>query len=173
MENSVEIEVKILEINKEEVEEKIKKHGGVKVKEGILKSWYFDYEDNRLRKEGAIIRVRSYDKETFMDYKKVMKKGKYKEAEEIKIIIEDFEKAVLFLKKIGLKAIKKLEKKRTSYKLLNSFVEIDEIEGIPVFLEIEGKKEEIEEIIEMLEIKDKKRVSFNTEELFSYYSKRF
>ncbi len=171
----IEKEVKILEINKEKVEEKLTQLGAVKNFESEIETYYYDFEDKRLEKEDSVLRLRLIKgKELFIDLKKRISKERLKESREIKISLKDTEEikeAKELIESLGLKIKLHMKKKRTSYKIRNALVEIDEIEGIPTFLEIEGEEKRIEELTRELGLKENKRVTFDTFELLDYYSK--
>ena len=78
------------------------------------------------------------------------KDGFFKVCEELQIEINDFRQAELILNALGLKRVKYWEKYRTSYHLGKVKVEIDELPGIPPFIELEGNREEIEKFVSLL-----------------------
>ena len=60
-----EIEVKVIEINKEEMVSKLLELGAEKIFEGALVSISYDDEDENLAKKGAFIRVRKVGEKTY------------------------------------------------------------------------------------------------------------
>ena len=166
----IEEEVKILEIDKESVIKKLEELNAEKYFDEEIITIYYDYPDSSLGKKGAIVRLRKEGKE-FLDFKQSVESTKIKKSKEIRVGIDSLENAEEFLKEIGMKKILEIKKHRTGYKILNTKVEIEEIESfdIPCFLEIEG--ESIDKIIELLDLKDKERVCFDTFELLEHYGK--
>lgn len=64
------------------------------------------------------------------------------EVKEIEINVNDFDTANQLIEELGYISKKLVEKKRTSYKLNDLCIEIDEWPLIPPYIEIEGKDEE-------------------------------
>ena len=169
----IEKEVKVLEIEKKEIIEKLNKLNAKKVFEGKILTEYYDFKNIQMKNKNSILRIRRMGEKSFFEYKEKLSgenKNNIRINEEISIEIDDFGKARRILEKIGFELKMKINKYRTSYRIMESYVEIDEIEGIPTFLEIEGEPEKISKIIDILGLKNKKIVSFNIFELFKYYS---
>jgi adenylate cyclase, class 2 len=164
-----EIEVKVLEINKEKVLQKLKELKAEFVGEWDIDSIIFDDENNSLSKKKNLLRLRKKGK-NYLTFKGKEKDGFAREAEEIEIEVSDFEKMKLILSKIGFTNSINSEKHRTTYKLKNSLIEIDEIKGIPTFLEVESPNEkEIKEIIELFGFENDKIKNWNGFKLLEYY----
>lgn len=148
-----EIERKILEINKKEVEKKLTELGAEKTFEGLLRVCYLDTPNGEIRKRGDLLRVRQFeDKHTEVVYKtnKRIKKG-CKVYDEYSFKGESFDEAVAFFKCLGFELSCSYEKKRTSYYYQDSEIEIDEYPKIPAFLEIESKDpKQIDTIVNFL-----------------------
>jgi len=142
-----EIEVKIIEINKKEVEAKLRKLGAKKAFSGKIEAIIMDYPDKRLKKNKQILRLRKMISEskvkcilTHKHQKKVNLKAKT--VEETEFEIESFEKMQKVLSSLGLVKIWELNKLRTSWGINKCHVEIERYLGkhkfVPCFLEIEG-----------------------------------
>ena len=54
----LEIEAKILEIDKKDLETKLRRLGAKKTRERKVESQFFDFSKNSLRKKGTILRLR-------------------------------------------------------------------------------------------------------------------
>ncbi|OIP80128.1 hypothetical protein COW94_04325 [Candidatus Peregrinibacteria bacterium CG22_combo_CG10-13_8_21_14_all_44_10] len=152
-----EIEIKILGIEKTAFEKAVKKAGGKKSGGGLMIIRHFDYPDKRLRKAGKMIRVRSIgDKIIEFAYKGPREYvGKCKVRPEIQTLVSDANIVSKILSAIGLEECMYCEKKRISYELNGTHIDIDEYPGNIVYAEIEGKTEKaVYATLDMLDIKD-------------------
>ena len=160
-----EIEVKVIEVNKEEMIEKLINLGAKKVFEGTLSgNWYKNTKNVllRLRKEGP---------KTFLTMKKKISKDKAKVMEELETEVKEFEIMHEILANFfEFNAMPK--KQRIKYKLKDTSFDFDEYEGIPVFMEIEaGSIEKIEEYIRKLNIDQSNVKNWTGKELLEHYKK--
>ncbi len=140
-----EIEVKVLEINKKQVLQRLKKLKAKKIFSGVLKTVYFDFPKNELRKKSQVLRLRKIKGKTFLTFKSRLPKKKTVFSEEIEFEVSDFEKASHFLEHLGFKPVLSYRKKRVSYRLGNTRLELDQWLGrfkkIPLYLELEAHRE--------------------------------
>jgi len=163
-----EYELRILNINKKEVIKRLEKKGAKLVHPEVLQKRYiFDFPNSRLRKLNAWIRLREIDR------KKVeltFKKRGLKEDEEITLFLDNFEKAKLFLERVGLVAESYQENKRIRYKYNDIIFDIDTWPLINPYLEIEStsRKKNLDGV-KLLGFNKRDAVSLAGEELFSYY----
>lgn len=143
----MEIERKILAINKEELVARLKKMKALKLFDALVRVKYFDFPDNSIRAKKDLLRIREfcekgkkpYTELVYKIYKCVKSGCKYFEELETKIDgAKSFENLGGFLSALGLKQTMHYEKKRTLYKLGKVNFEIDEHPRIPAFLEIEA-----------------------------------
>jgi len=137
-----EIETKILEIDVKKVVEKIEKLGGEKIFEGDIKTYIFDTEDRKLKNSGSQLRIRDVDGKFVLGVKIEKSRGKAKVMDEYEVAVENFDTMKKILESLGYSLIQVVEKHRISYRLEGCRIDIDKIEGIPIFLEIEGPDEE-------------------------------
>jgi adenylate cyclase class 2 len=166
-----EIEVKVIEINKEEVIKKLNSLNAKKIFEGEVITLFFDDEEKTFSKKKQSIRLRKKGK-SYLTVKKAEKLGFARSAEETEVEVSDFDATKKILESIGLISRDIPKKFRTSYKLNDCLIEIDEYEEIPVFLEIEAENEEkIKEAISFLELDEEKVRTWNGFDLFKHYGK--
>lgn len=171
----MEIERKILEIDKKKLLANIKKNKpkAKKLFEGLVRIKYFDFSDGRIRKKKDLLRLREFrgKKKTFTEltYKtfKGIKKGcKFFEEIEMKVPNGNFDEIGGLLLKVGLKETLYYEKKRTEMDCGNFKVEIDEHPKIPSFAEIEAAlPEEISKAINLLGLSDFEQSAETIQEL--------
>lgn len=141
-----EIEVKILEVDRERLEDKLKSMGARKVFDGEISALYFDFEDKSIRKANDIMRLRKAGNKTFLTFKGFLHNKGAKVREELEVEVADFEIAKRILESLGMHTYKSISKHRISYALENVHFEFDKYTGeyssIPEFLEIEANDEE-------------------------------
>lgn len=167
-----EIEIKVIEINKKEIIKKLNLLNAKKIGEYEVESVFFDDIKKSFSKKKHLIRLRKKNDLAFFTFKGKEKKGFARIADELEFGVSDFKKAKLFMKKIGFIPREVQKKYRTSFKLKNSLIEIDEYKDIPTFLEIESPNEkEIKEIVKLLGIDKNKVKTWNGFDLFNYYGK--
>jgi adenylate cyclase, class 2 len=165
-----EIEVKILEINVEEIEKKLKEMCAVKVFDGELVNIYFDYQDRHLEKEGKVLRLRKTDDKIILTYKKFITQKDAKVMDENELEVQDFELMGRILKGIGLFPLYEFKKNRKTYELNRIHFEIDESPNIPAFLEIEAPDlKTIYEIVLKLGFSKKNVNSYSIKEVLEHY----
>lgn len=97
----------------------------------------FDLPDGGLRSEGRVLRLRQ-DMEAKFTYKDVGKSNQgIVNRTEIEFVVEDFEKAKLFLEALGYQKLLQYDKYRTTYELEKCHIMLDEL-PYGNFVEIEG-----------------------------------
>ena len=170
-----EVEVKILEINKNQIEEKLSSIGAKKVFDGDILTVIFDFEDGSIRKEKNVLRLRQDSQKTELTYKKIRFTNNAKIAEEYSVEVSDFEIMVKILQNLGLSVVEKMNKHRVSYKLDNVRFDIDRYYGaygfIPEFLEIEGEIDLIHKYATLLGFEIEDCLPWSTQDLIRKYSK--
>ena len=101
----------------------------------------FDLPDGGLRSEGQVLRLRQ-DTEAKLTYKSGSNNQQgVLTRREIEFVVEDFEKAKLFLEELGYQKLFYYEKYRTTYEFSNCNIMLDEL-PYGNFVEIEGERVE-------------------------------
>ena len=144
-----EIEIKILELNPEEIRNKLTNLGAEKVFDGRVHAIHFDVPDERLRKAGETLRIRKVDDQVELCFKGKNISGKFKTKEEIEVTTSNFDDTIKIFEKLGFERFYEGKKRRESYKLGNIRFEIDTYPNMPTFLEIEAPTEE--EVVEYVQ----------------------
>lgn len=145
-----EIEVKFLNINVEEIKNKLMNLGAEFKGEYLYKSKSYDYADKGLKAKNAWVRLRDEGNKVTLTYKQrqvsddVLKDTGMKE---IEVNVDSFALTDNFLKEIGLVEKFYEEKKRTKYFLDGVDCDIDQWPLIPPYIELEG--ESLEELRKM------------------------
>jgi len=165
-----EIEVKILEINIEEIKAKLKELGAEKIFDGEVISVYYDFSDKRLEKESKILRLRQKDNKVILTYKELISQEKAKIMDEYELSVDDFETMKKIFEGIGLSPLYEFNKQRTTYKLNQTHFEIDKYPDIPAFLEIEAPDlETIDEFVSEFGFSREEAKSYSIKDVLEYY----
>lgn len=141
----IEYEATFLNINKDEIRERLKGAGAKLVKPEILQKRYaFDipsgYDGHRWA------RVRNEQNKITMSFKDI-NGDKIEDQKEINLVIDDFEKGAEFLEAIGCIKKSYQENKREIWELDGVEICIDEWPFVEPFVEVEGKSEQDVKIV--------------------------
>ena len=146
-----EIELKILNIDKAKITQKLLDLGAVRVSSELLIDKHYDTIDGRVKKKNDSFRLRKIGDKTELTYKYGKTKNKkFIETNEVQTNIENYDAIEKIIELLGLKLTKQRERKRTSFVLGKIKIEIDENPKIPAYLEIEGDKKNIEKTVKLL-----------------------
>lgn len=186
----LEKEIKILDINPEDIIAKLEWFGAKKTFEGFVHDVYYDFPEdeqaNKMEDNKRLFRVRK-KWETHM-YTIKRKRNKSKEGGEkwVKIAdegereISDVESFQKVLDKYGMHKIREKKKHRISYQLMHLEFDIDDYyiwdnsKIIPPLLEIEAsRKEEIDIMIQKLGLQDHEQKTWGSRKLFEYYGQDY
>ncbi len=172
--SKLEIEAKVLEIDKDSVIAKLENLGAIKIFDDELCAIYY-YKDGIINQNNAL-RLRKEGKEIVLTHKEKIGVDEIsKSFDETEVSIGDFDTMNKILHSLGFEDLSRNRKRRISYKLDDTRFEIDEYMdeygNIPVFLEIEASDNAlIQFYIEKLELGDLKIVNYNFFELVKYYN---
>lgn len=152
-----EVEVKIRNIDKEEIVKKIEKLGAVKIFTGKVVDYRFDTPDRDLSRQGKALRIRQKGRYIYLNLK-----GKKKSIQnitgrdEIGVKISNFKTMHRILNELGYIKIFDLNKYRTEYRLDDITFDIDEYIGLDPILEIESDSyEKVQKYTKKLGIQEK------------------
>jgi len=150
-----EIEVKILDIDREKVVSKLLSLGAKKIFEGELYAIFYDKNDGSVREEKNTLRLRKEgDEKVVVTYKKFVEHDKVKVRKEYEVEVSEFEMMKEILKQLDFVQWLEMRKNRISYKLGNVKFEfdkhIDQYSYVPEFMEIEA--ENVEDIYKYVEL---------------------
>ncbi|MCK4662967.1 MAG: class IV adenylate cyclase [Bacteroidales bacterium] len=171
-----ETEIKILEINRKEIEKKLIDIGAKKVFEGDMTATFWDFKDNSLKKSKQIFRLRKEGEKTTLTFKKPVQDSSAKVSQEFEVKVSDFSKMLMILEALGFINILIMKKHRISYKFENINFEIDnyvdDFDFVPEFLEIESDNfDSIINILEKIGYSKDDYVKFSATELINHYRK--
>ena len=158
-----EYEVRILEINAEEMINKLEKLGATKIGEYDQKRYVYDIIPAC---NGKWIRLRTNGEKTTLAYKDVVS-DTIDGTKEVEFEVSDFEEAKEFMSRIGIGYRGYQENKRIQYLLDGVEIDIDTWPMIPTYMEIEGKSEEqVNDMMNTLEIDKSKVTALNCEDIY-------
>ena len=153
-ETTKEIEIKVLGIDRSNLEEKLVSLGAEKVFDDEIHALYYDFPDNAIKRKGCTLRLRREGEKSVFTLKKDLENREAKIREEYEIEVSDFTVMKHLLETLGMNVWLEMRKHRTSYKLKGVRFEIDayhdEYSYVPQYLEIEGH--DIETIYEYAEL---------------------
>lgn len=155
-----EIETRILDIDIEEIRQKLKSLNANKVKEENQINKIFDFPDRRLLNGKGYARIRIIEDKLnnktiyYMTTKKLISQEVYKVMDENEIIIDDAVTGEGIFKALGLELVEAIKKYRESYQYKNTLVEIDinDKSFCPFpYIEIEtAYEDELKEVVSLL-----------------------
>lgn len=163
---NTEYEVRVLEIDIAEVEEKLKKAGAVLQWDRLQKRYVYDFIP---KIDGKWIRLRTNGDKTTLTIKNVVS-SEIDGTQELEIVVDDFEKTNLLLNELGFMAKGYQENRRRQYLLDGIEIDIDYWPMIPTYLEIEGKSEnEVYQVLDKLNISKDSATSLDVEGIYLNY----
>lgn len=170
-----ETEVKILEVNRQKVEQKLVNLGAEKVFDGDIQTLFLDFKDSRIVKAKDVLRLRKEEDKAELTYKKVRFTEAVKDAQEYTVEVSNIETMRLILENLGLTVTESMEKHRVSYTFKDARFDIDRYFGsyayIPEFMEIEAENaDSIHKYADLLGFEAKDCLPWSTRELIQHYS---
>ncbi|KKP81206.1 MAG: Adenylate cyclase [Candidatus Levybacteria bacterium GW2011_GWB1_35_5] len=134
---NIEIEVRFININVDDIKRHLIKLKAKNLQENLLKETIFYNKNLSWRKEGKFIRLRKINERIYLSYKHHKKSSIYG-AEEVEIEVNDYEKTKTLLIKAGFTAFREQEKLRHSFILNDVIIDIDKWPSLPAYIEIES-----------------------------------
>lgn len=151
-----EVELKVRNIDKQEIIKKITKIGAVRIFSGKVIDFRFDTPDRDLSRQGKALRIRQKGSHVYLNLKG---KKKSKESiigrDEIGVKISNFKTMQKILHELGYIKIFELVKYRTQFRYKDITFDIDEYAGLDPILEIESDSyEKVREYVDLLDIQE-------------------
>ena len=161
---NTEFEIRVLEVNTEEIIEKLEKLGALKIGEYNQKRYVYDIIPAC---NGKWVRLRTNGEKTTLAYKDVVS-DTIDGTKEIEFEVSDFDEAKEFMKRIGINYRSYQENKRIQYLLDGVEIDIDTWPMIPTYMEIEGKSEEqVNKMMDILEVDKSKVTALNCDDIYN------
>lgn len=165
-----EIELKILDINRNEVVMKLTQLGARQGSDELIEERYYDDGGEQLSQKGNLLRLRKVGKNAEITYKDGRVKNKdFLVFEETESTVSNFEAVDTILRKLGLKIVIERQKKRMSFSLDAIKVEIHQYPKMPAWLELEGREIDIELTLRKLGYTKSQTVTLTDSEIIQSY----
>jgi adenylate cyclase, class 2 len=169
-----EVEVKILEVDRNAIVNKLTSIGAKKVFDGPFHAVCYDTPEKSISGKRNLLRLRREGERTVMTYKRFVSNEEAKVREEVETEVVDFDEMDTLLQAMGYEPWLVMEKRRTSYKWEDVKIEIDSYGGdhsyIPVFVEIEGSSlREVAYTAQILGYERDALKSWNAVDLIEHY----
>jgi len=139
----MEIEIKFRIEDVGRVEEKVKKFAEFVI-DKIEEDIYFNSPIRDFKRYDEALRIRKDIEGVSITYKGPKIDKETKSREEIKVGVDNYDKAVLLLKKLGFREVGKVLKRRKIYRHNNVLICIDSVFNLGDFIEIEVVSDDIE-----------------------------
>ena len=151
----IEYEVRVLEINKDEIQGKLKELNAILIEDVFQKRYVYDFKPVVPSKW---IRLRTNGSQTTLTIKNV-ESSNIDGTREVEIEVSDFNATNERLGELGYSPRGIQENKRIKYDLNGVEVDIDTWPMIPTYMELEGPSvEKVKEVEELLEV-DKNKIT--------------
>lgn len=161
-----EYEVRILEIDVEEIIKKLNSLNAVKEWDRIQARYVYDFVP---KEEKKWIRLRTNGIKTTLTIKNLVS-SEIDGTQELEVEVDNFERCHLILKELGYEAKAFQENRRVQYMLNGCEVDIDYWPLLPTYLEIEGPSEEaVYNIVEALGFTKKDCTSLDVDSIYKSY----
>lgn len=134
----IEVESKYRSPGNEKVEKTLVKLGAKKVADGTIDDIYFSHPGRDFGKTDEALRLRKHDDSSEINYKGPrLKLENIKAREEITIKVDNSLAAQRIIERLGFKEVCSIRKKRASYTYDKMRIDLDDVEGLGEFVEIE------------------------------------
>jgi len=162
----IEYEVRVLEINHEEMVKKLESLGAILQFSSLQQRLVYDLKP---KSDNKWIRLRTNGKTSTITIKDIEAKT-VDGTKELEIEVNDFGKANELLEVLGYKNRGFQQNKRTQYILDGVEIDLDKWPMIPEYMEIEGKsKEDVYKTLDKLGIDKSKIVTLDVASIYTYY----
>ncbi len=156
-----EIETKVLEVNVEEVKEKLKSIGAEETQNTRLVVDWYSPKGIQNNQHPWYLRIRTTsDGKNEVTWKSLPKiTGNTRHSDEVNLNVPDASAMKKLFESIDLENYAHQEKDRVSFKFQDWSFDLDKYPGMPAYLEIEGKSHEhIQEAIKLLNLESHRSV---------------
>lgn len=163
---NTEYEVRVLEINHDEMVKKLENLGAEFKFEALQQRYVYDLKP---KQDNKWIRLRTNGNKTTLTIKDLQTKT-IDGTKELEIIVDDFDKTTQILEELGYKNRGFQQNKRTQYILDGVEIDLDRWPLIPEYMEIEGPSiEKVEQTLTKLEITKDEIVTLDVASIYDHY----
>lgn len=161
-----EYEVRVLEINVEDIKKKLEDIGAEFQWDLIQRRYVYDFIP---KVEGKWIRLRTNGDKTTLTIKNLVS-SEIDGTQELEVSVDDFDRTNLILKELGYEPKGYQENRRCQYYLNGVEIDIDYWPLIPTYLEIEGPSEEaVYNTLKALDIPKEKTTTKDVQDIYLDY----
>ena len=161
-----EYEVRVLEIDTEQIINALEKLGAQKIGEYNQRRYVYDLNPVQ---NGKWIRLRTNGQKTTLAYKDIVS-NTIDGTKEVEFSVDNFDNTNEFLNRIGYNPRSYQENKRIQYKLGNVEFDIDSWPMVPAWLEIEGTNEaSVNDMIDKLNLNKQKITALNCDDIYKNF----
>lgn len=161
---NIEYELKVLEINIKEIEDKLISLGAIKLGDNLQRRYVYDFKPVIPHKW---IRLRTNGIKTTLTIKEVKDNNSIGGTLEKEIEVSNFESTNEILAELGYTPKSYQENRRITYKYEDIEIDIDFWPMIPTYMEIEGKSEkDVLNFFKKLELKDAKTTTYSVDLIY-------
>ena len=162
-----EYEVRVLEINSEEMIQKLESLHAKLEFDAIQRRYVYDFKPSQ---KNRWIRLRTNGIKSTLTIKNVAT-SEIDGTQELEIVVDDFDRAHLILKELGYTERSYQENRRIQYDLNGVEVDIDTWPGVPTYMEVEGATEEaVYHALDVLGIDKDECTSLDVESIYYKYN---
>lgn len=163
---NTEYEIRILNIDVDKIIYKLEDMGAKKIGSYNQRRYVYDIMPN---KSDIFVRVRDNGEVVTITYKDKTIRT-ISGTKELEFEVSDFDKANELLNILGFNNGHYVENKRITYEIRDAEIDIDTYPGIPAYMEIEGKNEEIvKKYIDELELNDYEQTCDSIFKIYARY----
>lgn len=169
------LSIKILEINPEEINQKLLQIGSHKIFSRLLtKTLMFDHPLLRLRTNGKVLRLRQVGRKVFLSIKAGQENAPTSPFHKIvdsELELNDFNQAFQLFEGLGFSAFRYQEKLRSGYTFSGGIeIELDEYPKIPPYLEVSAPDQAVlDNFINRLNLPKDRIVKMSATEILRHY----
>ena len=161
-----EYEIKILDIDVEQIKAKLDAIGATKHLERSMRRNVYDIDPED---KDSWIRLRDNGEKTSITIKEIKHDG-IDGTKEVEVDVHDFNMADQLLKRLGYRSKAYQENRRISYRLDGVKIEIDFWPKIPPYIEVEGGSEEaIAKVVKRLGFEMSDTTSIGVKKVYAHY----
>jgi len=166
-------EVKILEINEEEVIKKLESLNAKKDYDEIIESEYYDFKDGSLKNSSKMLRLREIAGKNFITFKNYGEKENILMNYEHESEVSDINAVRNILNHLGLASFSSEKRRRVSFILHDARIDINKHNNIPAYIEVETESpEKLKQIVSLLGFSMNDTKTWTGGEVLDYYKRR-
>ncbi len=168
-----EIEIKFKLENPEAVRRNLLELGGNY--EGTVheENYIYDFPDLRLKKEKKLLRLRKENDKAYLTFKSSLSDEEFKITEEFETEVSNFSQTDKILQALGFHVVWIYKKEKENWSLFGTKISIDKLPYLGWWMEIEGEKNSIKNVVRSLGFDLAQGVTKTYREIWDEYKKKY